>query len=182
MRSKLRVWLPTVQLAIAISLTTSNLLRQNRISNPSWIKPDKQICDGLNAPATLVRICLLKLSERLFTRVAWLDFIIETIVYLAFVALLWYFVSVEIGDRNHEKVSALTARLGPRTAVDLLLIAFGAALAVVGQLVRHQFGGTPDLYSNLLAIPYFMWAAVIAVFYGMDLCVFQSQKRKAVNS
>jgi hypothetical protein len=38
---------------------------------------------------------------------------------------------------------------------------------VFGFLAR-QFG-IVNLYSNLVAIPYFIWGAVIAMFYGSDL-------------
>jgi hypothetical protein len=166
---RLRVWLPLVQLAVAIALTTSKFLRLNRIENPSWIAPDRQICDALNAPAALVRFFLLKFAVRAFTRPSRVDFILETIVYFALVGVLWFFVAVEINARNREKLSALTAKTGIRTAADVVLIAFGAGLTVLGQLVRHQFGGIPDTYSNLIAVPYFIWAIVIVVFYGHDL-------------
>jgi hypothetical protein len=92
-RSRLRVWLPIVQLAIAIALITSNRL-QDRLESPSWIKPDRQICDGLNAPASLVRFCLLKVADREFQSIRWIDSILETVVYFALVWTLWYLVSI----------------------------------------------------------------------------------------
>ncbi len=74
MRFRLRVWLPVVQMAIAIVLITGNRL-QDRKDNPSWIKPDRQICDGLNAPASLVRFSLLKVAGHELRSVTWIDFI-----------------------------------------------------------------------------------------------------------
>ncbi|HET6179304.1 MAG TPA: hypothetical protein VFE61_20410 [Candidatus Sulfotelmatobacter sp.] len=183
MRSRLRVWLPIVQLAIAIALITSNRL-QDRLESPSWIKPDRQICDGLNAPASLVRFCLLKVADREFQSIRWIDSILETVVYFALVWTLWYLVSIEISGRNRKGPSALGHEYyGPnlRTAIDVRLIAFGGALAVVGQLVRHQFGGLPDLYANLVSVPYFLWAIVIVAFYGRDLWVYRSRKWRSTN-
>lgn len=178
MRFKLRVWLPVVQLAIAIVLITGNRLR-DRIEDPSWIKPDRQICDGLNAPASVVRFCLLRVADRELQSVAWIDFTLETIVYFALVWLLWYFVSIEVSGRNGKRPNALTRTTTMRAAIDVPLIVFGAALAVYGQLVRHQFGGRPDVYANLVSVPYFIWAIVLVTFYAYDLWAYSQSRRQA---
>ena len=174
-RFRLRVWLPVVQMAIAITLIMRNRA-QDRLESPSWIKPGRQICDGLNAPTALIRFCLLKVADREFYSVRWIDSILETVVYFALVGLLWYCVSVEISGRDRKGASALTSTTRMRTAIDILLIAFGAALAVAGQLVRHQFGGRPDMYANLVSVPYFIWAIVLILFYSRDFWVYRSQK------
>jgi len=120
---------------------------------------------------------LLKVAGHELRSVTWIDFIIETVVYFALVWLLWYLVSIEISGRNRKGMSALTSTTRIRTEIDVLLIAFGAALAVVGQAVRHQFGGRPDLYANLVAVPYFIWAIVLTAFYGHDLWVYRKARR-----
>ena len=179
MRFKLCVWLPLVQLAIAIALTTSNLLRQNSKGNPSWVAPDRQICDGLNAPATVIRYCLLKISDRWFPDIGyrWLDFVIETAIFFALIGFLWYLVSVEISGKNRDKLSVLTAKTGMRALADIVLLAFGITLVLIGQLVRVQFGGSPSPYSNFVSIPYFVWGIVLSLFYGHDLVRYIAQKR-----
>jgi hypothetical protein len=47
-----RLVLPLAQVGIAIALTSSNFVRPDSISSPSWTAPDQQFCHGLNAPAT----------------------------------------------------------------------------------------------------------------------------------
>jgi hypothetical protein len=176
MRFRLRVWLPLAQLAAAIALTGSNFLRRDRIENPSWTALDRQVCDGLNAPAALIRFCMLKVVHLRAPYLFWPDFILETVLYFGLIGLLWYFVAVEISERSREKLSALTSKTGMRTASDVVLIAFGAGLAGFGQLVRHQFGGVPDTHSNLIAVPYFVWAIALIVFYGHDLWTYQNSR------
>jgi hypothetical protein len=169
MRVKFSVLLPVVQLGVAITLISSNRFRHDSIENPSWVAPDRQVCDGLNAPAAVIRMLLVKLCDYLFTRQAWLISVLETIVFCVLVALLWYLVAIEISSMIRDGRSALTSTSGMRAVADVLLITFGISLAVAGGLVRHQFGGRPDIYANLVAAPYFVWALIIVAFYGYDL-------------
>jgi hypothetical protein len=111
-----------------------------------------------------VKFCLVKVADRWFPGHHSLQFVLETIVYFVLVAVLWYVVSVELGGRGQ---SVLASRTGMRSAADILAIILGAALGLVGFLVRRQFGYV-STYSTLVAVPYFIWGAAIAVFYGHD--------------
>ena len=165
MHNKTRFILPPVQVAFAIGLTASNFLRPDLIGGPSWTAPDRQFCDALKGPATLVRFFLLRIAARIFPRYYPVEFVLETIIYFALVGLLWYAVSVEIDAKGQ---SILAPATGARGTTDVLAMLFGVVLMVLGFLVRRQFG-LVNLYSNLVAIPYFIWGAVIAMFYGIDL-------------
>jgi hypothetical protein len=141
------------------------------------VYPDKQFCDGLNAPATLVRYFIEKAVDKFFPSFLWFNFVLSFVVYFAVVGLTWYFLGAEIDGRNPDRVSALTSRTWSRSFADVLLVLIGTTLAVVGQLVRHQFGGKPSPYSNLVAVPYFVWATILIVFYGHDLWFDRIQRR-----
>lgn len=89
-------------------------------------------------------------------------------VYLVVIALLWYVVSLELEPGAQRRSSKVTPSLGSRRVADFLIIFYGLALGIVGELVRHQFGGV-SLYSNLVSVPYFLWMIVLVGFYGRDL-------------
>jgi hypothetical protein len=184
MRSRLRIWLPLLQVLLAAALITSNLLRPDPVSDPSFRAPDRQFCDALNAPVVLIRGCLLRFAEREFPyRYGQLyegqaGVIIENIVFLGLVALLWYLVGLEINGRKEGKLSVIAAKIGMRTVSDLLLIIFGACLGIAAIFGHAGFG----TYYGLFAVPYFIWAIVIIWFYGRDLWVYQRQKLRALSS
>src|ERR1039458_1976830 len=97
MRLKLTVFLPMVQVILAICLITHNHFRAIHISHPSWEAPDIQLCDGLNAPAAEVRFWLLQGLHQYFPRDrVVVDIAMGTAVYFVLIALLWYLVSLEI--------------------------------------------------------------------------------------
>lgn len=184
MRSRLRIWLPLLQVLLAAALITSNLLRPDPLSDPAFRAPDRQFCDALNAPIVLIRGWWLRFAEREFPHLygqlygGWAGVIIENIMYLGLVGLLWYLVSVEIGGRKEGKLSVVAAKTGMRTVCDLLLIFFGTSLGIAAIFGHAGFG----TYYGLFAVPYFIWAIVIIWFYGRDLWVYQRQKRRALNS
>jgi hypothetical protein len=95
-----------------------------------------------------------------------IQFLLDTVVYFALVGLLWYVVSIEAGGKG---LSVLAPRMGSRRVADVFGMAFGGAVAGMGLLMlRHEFGFVTP-YSTFVAAPYFIWAAVIAGFYGHDL-------------
>ena len=171
MRPKVRIVLPLIQLAVAGALTTSNFHRPNPIANPSFRAPDWQFCAGLNAPAAIIRDWL--------TRNIWqwghpqIDFVLQTALFFLLVWLLWYLVSIEIGGKGH---SILTPKTRMRRISDLLLMVFGTAVGLGGLTVRHDLGVSGP-YSNLVAVPYYIWGVVISVFYGHDLWASVSSSR-----
>jgi hypothetical protein len=176
MRLKLTVFLPIVQVVLAICLTMSNHFRAIHIGSPPWEAPDSQLCDGLNAPAAEVRFWLLQgllkcLPRDLFV----VDIALCTVVYFALIALLWYLVSLEIRGRSQPRSSAFTFSLRWRSLADVFLVCFGGLIGYSGELVRRH---TPGLYGptywTLVSVPYFLWAAVLVVFYGRDLWLSQS--------
>jgi hypothetical protein len=172
------MWLPLLQVLLAAALITSNLLRP--LSYSSFTYPERQVCDALNAPVVLVRYYWLRFALREFPHLyaGWAGVIIENIMYIALVGLLWYLVSIEIGGQKEGKVSIIAEKTGMRTAFDLLLISFGIYLGIVSILELYRF----VMWHGVFAIPYFVWAAVIVVFYTRDLWAYQRQKRRAINS
>jgi len=176
MNTRTRLALPLVQVVVAAALTMNNLLRPDRLGSPSWTAPDRQFCDGLNAPAALVRFCLIKIADRWLPGHYPIEFVLETIVYLVLVWLVWYIVSIEIGGNGQ---SILTPKTGKRNETDVLAIIFGGALGLSGLLVRRQFGYV-STYSNLVALPYFFWGATVMLFYGHDIWTsFGKTQKKA---
>jgi len=170
---RLRTWLPLLQVLIAAALITSNLLRPDPLSSPSFRAPDRQFCDALNAPVVLVRYCWLRFAFREFPQLyeGWAGVIVENVVYLGLVGLLWYLVSIEIGGRREGKLSVIAGKTGVRTVCDLTFVAFGISLGFISIFGNPGFG----TYYGLFAVPYFIWAGVIIVFYGRDLWVHQKR-------
>jgi hypothetical protein len=163
MRPKVRIVLPLVQVVLAAALITSNVLRPNPISHPSFMAPDWQLCAGLNAPATLARGWLARITNGW----RWGPFAFWTTLYLLLVWTLWYLVSIEVGGKGQ---SILTPKTPMRRMGDLLLIIVGAAVGLGGLSIRRE-SGFASPYSTIEAVPYFIWGAVISVFYGHDLWV-----------
>ena len=177
MRINTRFLLPLIQTAIATVLITANRLRPASFQNPRWVAPERQFCDGLNAPAALVRTVIERLVETRFVLDNRLEFVSETIVYVVLIALLWYLVGIEVAGKGK---SVLTPKTGFKRAADGIAIFFGTAVALVGLLVVGQFG-SPTVYSNLVAIPYYIWGIAIAVFYGHDLWVSFNDTSRATS-
>jgi len=178
MRIRMRIILPLVQMAIAVALTVSNYLRPISVVSPAWTAPDRQICDGLNAPAALIRIFLTRLVSTWISLPYRMQFWFETIVYILLVGLLWYTVGIEISDNGQ---SVLTRKTTVRRVTDVLAFIFGTVLAGLGIVVRGQFG-VVTTYSNLIAIPYYLWGTAIAILCGRDLWVSFSGPRGSATS
>ncbi|HKV39298.1 MAG TPA: hypothetical protein VJX67_08800, partial [Blastocatellia bacterium] len=130
-----------------------------------WTAPDRQFCDAINAPATLVRMLLESIADQLLPGNYRIELIIETVIYLTLVWVVWYVLGVEITGGG---TRALAAGSRMRRVVDICAIVFGSALAVTGLLVVSQFG-SPTAYSTAVAVPYFIWATTMIIFYGYDL-------------
>ena len=153
-----------VQVAIAFILRTSNALRADTPSNPSWTEPDLQICDGLNAPVAALIYPAVTSAERLFRHYYPVEFVLNNVIYLLLVWLLWYLVVLEWTNGGR---SVLAGRFQWYWAVDGFALAVGVGLVYLGYLIRGQFGG-PSTYSTLIALPYVVWGGVIIAFYARD--------------
>ncbi len=165
MTRRIRLLLPLAQVLLAVVLVWSNFHQPASFGDPSWAKPDRQFCDGLNAPATLIRSFLVAVSDRWWPGNNTVNVFLETFVFFCLVGLVWYLASVEIGGSGR---SVLTQRTGFRRAADLFAILFGVAIGVAGSLHSANLG-TLAAYRRLVAIPYLAWAALIVTFYGRDL-------------
>lgn len=168
MRSRLRWLLPLIQVVFAVTLTMSNLSRRDSMSNPSWTAPDRQLCDGLNAPAAVLRFLLSKALDSVLSSHPVIQFVLEIILYFWLVALLWYVVSIEAVGWKTVKSSSVTRKVKARTWVDLMIVFLGIGVVFAGELVRHQFGYV-SVYSNLISVPYFVWGLILMGFYGNDI-------------
>lgn len=167
MRAMKRIALPVIQVVIAIILIISNRMRPLSGEKPAWTAPDKQFCDGVNAPAALVRFLVTRVADTVFPQYYRVEIVLETVVFLVLVGLLWYAVTIEIQGNGE---SILTARTQMRRTADVVIMLFGALLGIIGLVVRGQFGAV-TLYSNFVAVPYYLWAFLIIGFYGHDLWV-----------
>ena len=174
MRTRIRLILPPVQVVLAIILIVSNRLREQWGSRPAFLAPDLQFCGALNAPATVIWSLLLRLMGIWYWAPLWIEEIVQKLAYLVLIGLLWYAVSIEIGGGGQ---SVLTSKVRMRSAVDVLLMAFAGCVGASAWLIRsHEFGFVTT-YSTLVATPYFLWAVVIAAFYGRDLRLCLRRKR-----
>ena len=150
-------------MAIAIALTTSNFLRPDPLPHPAYLMPDKQFCDGLNAPAAVIRFLLIQLCGLGYGSLPLIEFIIETGVYFSLVWLLWYLVIVESRGKG---LSILASKTRFRKTVDLCAIAFGVLLLLLGGFNGAALHGN---YGKIVSIPYEIWTLLILGFYGHDL-------------
>jgi hypothetical protein len=123
--------------------------------------PDWQLCAGLNAPATLARGWLARITNGW----RWGPFAFWTTIYLLLIWLLWYLVGIEVGGKGQ---SILTPKTGMRRLADLLLIILGVAVALNGLSIRRESGFVAP-YDTLEAVPYYVWGMIIVVFYAHDL-------------
>lgn len=183
MRTRMRLVLPLAQVAIAIILKTHNFLGPDPLVHPAWQRADNQFCNGLNAPATLVRELLGRTAARLecllwipaglrsATPCCWgylsypVDLALDTIVYFGLVWLVWYGVSVEIRGGGQ---SVLASKTRMRAVADALAIVFSVAMVAYGLEIRSGFRA-PSAYWNVVAVPYYIWGVSVMIFYGRDL-------------
>ena len=165
MTRRIRLLLPLAQVLLAVVLVWSNFHQPASFGDPPWAKPDRQFCDGLNAPATLIRVLLVAVADRWWQGGHAVNVFLETSVFFCLVGLLWYLASVEIGGNGR---SVLTQRTGFRKAADVCAILYGVIIGVAGSLHSNNLGVLP-VYSRLVAIPYLAWAALLVTFYGRDL-------------
>lgn len=162
-------------MAIAVALIANNHLRAISVVTPAWTALDVQICDGLNAPAALIRIFLTRFISAWMSLSYSEEFWLETSVYILLIGLLWYTVDLEISR------SDINGGTTVRRVIDVLATIFGLGLAGLGILVRGQFGAVTT-YSNLIAIPYYIWGAVIATFYARNLWFYFGRPRASATS
>ena len=178
MRSRFQWILPICQVPLAILLLVSNLRRPDSIHRPTFLFPDWQICHALNAPVAVVTeffkrsVSAMDLSAWLLY---WCYFAIDTVVFVFFVAILWYVVGIEVDSCRKGLWGAVTRKSHIRGLLDLVFVAFGVVVVHQGQLIT-KMGGFGTVYSYALVIPYVIWGCVIAVFYGRDLWAYQSAK------
>jgi hypothetical protein len=156
--------LPLLQVVLAAVLTIHNLAGSGSIENPSWPQPDRQFRDALNAPATLVRVCLLQVTSRAFPG-GTVELLMETVVNLLLIWLLWFFVALEM-DGQGRSVLARKLRFG--RVVDTGAVVFGIGLVGSAILAAVQFGSV-NVFSILVATPYALWGGLVIVFYRRDL-------------
>ena len=158
-----RIVLPLAQVMIASTLTTHNLLRPDPWAAPAWTKADRQLCDGLNAPATLVRALLIHLSDKLLPGNYLINLSLETGVYYALVWALWYLVALEYtgGGVRYLRMKDWVRRTSRVLGAGVAILFVAAGLLQSGQL-----GGN---YGRLVSLPYFAWAAVFVVVFGRGL-------------
>ena len=173
-----RILLPLIQTALAIVLTISNHTRPFSVERPTWTAPDKQFCDGVNAPAALLRFLVVRVIDSLFPQYYSVEVVLETVIFLVLIGLLWYAVAIEFEGNGN---SVLTPRMRMRRTADAAMMLFGTLLGVVGLIVRGQFGAI-TIYSNIVAIPYYLWALAIIGFYGHDLWASWNQNTKLMAS
>src|SRR5437868_12426332 len=83
--------LPLIQVALAHVLMLSNAARPVSSENSNWKAPDRQFCEGLNAPATIAFTAFQQKLDH--------SFIVVRGAYLLLVWLLWYCVIIEINRR-----------------------------------------------------------------------------------
>ena len=165
MTPRLRIALPLAQAILASALITVNLFRSDSVMTPSWHKPEIQFCHALNAPAALAVHLLREATYQWAPYPHRVELALETIVYVGLVWLIWFLVALQIEGRGR---CILMPRSRLRGVADLFGLIVGAGTGVVGLLVRHQLGAVTT-YSNLLSVPYFLWAVLIIGFYGCDL-------------
>jgi hypothetical protein len=173
MRPRIRLVLPLIQVAIAVALIISNRLREQWGLRPAFLAPDLQFCCALSAPATVIW-SVFRILKGHWYWAPLIGEIVEKLVYLVLVGLLWYVFSVEWGGRGQ---SLLTPKTKIRSVADVLMMAFAGFVAVFGLSVRSHVFGFVTTYSTLVATPYFLWALLIATFYGHDLWVWSQIKR-----
>lgn len=167
--------LPLMQVLLAVALITSNLLRPDPPGDPSWTKPDWQLCLGLNAPASLIAQIALHLRLQWFNPDFPSNIVVDWIVRLPLIWLLWYLVSIEIGGKGR---SVLTAETRIPRVADVFAIALGVIVGAQGLYGTRHF---PPSYARLVAAPYLIWAIVLIGFYGHDLWLFFAGKHELVN-
>lgn len=158
-------WLPLAQVALATILMASNLLRPYSQADPTWQKPDRQLCAALNAPAAVLAEYPVRLIDRWLGSYYPLSLAIEGAVYLSLIWAVWYVVCIEAGGKRG---SVVTSRVRRRRWLDALLIVFGAVVGVCGTLASGSFHGN---YARLIGAPYLIWALVIIGFYSRDLVI-----------
>src|SRR5436190_22060472 len=101
MHLRMRSALPLTQVIIAATLIAINFRQSPRID--SWTFPDRQFCDGLNAPAALFTSLLDFGLSQLHLHVPILvssgsygggEFVLELAIYLTLIAFLVYWIGI----------------------------------------------------------------------------------------
>lgn len=178
MSVKWKLGLPLVNVPIAVALITRFAQRPFSISDPSWLKPDWQICCALNGPATVVRILLTMILDDRWPHSDNARVILQTACFVPVIGLVWYTVGVELSGRGE---SVVASRLPFRRSVDVGAIILGllvglTGLSAMGDLAPLRF------YSGLVGTLYFVWAVVIVGFYSRDLRACLKRRSETENS
>jgi uncharacterized membrane protein len=178
-RRNIKLYLPATQVALAGLLLSLNLFRHSPLGKEPWEAPERLLCYGINAPASLLTSVLMKLGTVMMSARAdyLLDLFVMYVLYLILVAALWYFVAIEISS-TRTKGSGLTPLTRIRRLADLALIGGGVLLASVALMYSHIDAGFAHNTRNemLFSFPCLLWGLGMAMFYGWDFYIALSAK------
>jgi hypothetical protein len=159
---KFQVILPIISLIIAVMLMiAASYSRTPIIVDFPYPPTAKLVCKGLNAPAALVSVFVLRAIDSFrLNRAAKFGLAYDDLVFLLLVVLLWYLLGWYI-DNSRRKAYSL--RSWRRTLFSIVVGVFAIALLVVGATPLLDKGPVLNpLGTNLSSGLYFAWAALLS--------------------
>jgi hypothetical protein len=171
--NRIRIVLPLLNVVVAIALTASNYLAPGTPANPAFIHPDRQLCDAPNAPVAVFRLLIINLEKWLPENWQYpVDFVLNTLLSIGFVALVWYAVAIEIGGNGR---SLIMPKTGVHLAADIVAVLLGFSILAPLLLVSRHLN--PNFFALIIDALYVNWATAIVIFYGRDLLASIRQMR-----
>jgi len=165
----MRLLLPSAGVAVALVLLILGSKEAPTVQQdfPPFVAPAIGVCEGINAPATVLLGGLMLLMHSIHLEQALSRLPIPQIVPLTAVALLWFVVAIEVDLRLAKRVSAAhrVAAAGLALAITVVLVPFGIETWRQGQ--------------TALAFGCGAWSAVLTFFYTIDLIRLAASRIKA---
>ncbi|MGA9509810.1 MAG: hypothetical protein WBV55_14440 [Candidatus Sulfotelmatobacter sp.] len=159
MFTRAKVLLPVSGIAVALLFgIVASLQRPTALQdNSPFVAPAIELCEAINAPATLLLGGLLLLAHSIHFELEFSRTPIPQIFFLVAVALLWFVMGLEV-DQRLTKMSLA----GHRVAAASVAIAVVVALVWFGVAAWRQEQAT-------LTLGCAAWSTALALFYCIDL-------------
>jgi hypothetical protein len=178
LRTRLRLVLPTIQVAVAgLLLIYANYEKAAARGNIYYRPPARDICYALNAPAALVRFVGMYLWAELGRPYGNSVNAIDDAMFLFAVGLVWYVIGA-VTDSRLAGDKVLSPRSGWRIGVDLMLMLPGVLfvfLAYAAWDPLHWESITIKLTRSTL---FAFWGLGILIVCGRDFILSVSEHKR----
>jgi hypothetical protein len=169
MRARLRLVLPTIQVAVAgLLLIYANYEKAAARGNIYYRPPAREICYALNAPAALLRFAGMYLWAKLGMPYGNSVDAIDNTIFLFAVGMVWYLLAAVSDSGFGRRQSIVTARSRWRIGIDLLLMLPGVLFVFFSYAAWDPLHWESMILKLTRSALFAVWGLAMLIVCGRD--------------